>query len=268
VTGVFAAAAILFLAVTGMPWSAFWGQQFGRLASTWGLGTPPYVWGGTPQSQAPLADLPAVPWSASHSPLPSSTASHHEGHAEPSLPALPHAAVPAASIGLRGALQRLTELGIPAGTPVRLPAGAQGVYSAMHVPDDVRQVRIVHLDRYSGAALADIRHSDYGALAKVTEWGISIHTGRQFGWPNQLVMLAGCLAIVALAVSAAVMWWKRRPRGRLAAPPRRVGDRAAVGAIMVAVLLGLLYPLLGASMLVALAIDLLVPMGWIHRYAL
>jgi uncharacterized iron-regulated membrane protein len=64
------------------------------------------------------------------------------------------------------------------------------------------------------------------------------------------------------------MWWKRRPHGRLAAPPRRPGDRAAAGAITVAVLLGLLYPLLGASMLVALVIDVLVPAGWRRRFGL
>ncbi|WP_240668445.1 PepSY-associated TM helix domain-containing protein [Piscinibacter defluvii] len=268
VTGVFAAAALLFLAVTGLPWSAFWGEQFGRLASRWGLGTPAYLWGGTPQSQAPLADLAALPWSASHAPLPSSAAPHHEGHASPAAPEAVPARIEAASIGLNRALQRLAELGLPAGTPLRLPEGPRGVYSAAHFPDDVRAVRVVHLDRYSGAVLADIGYADYGALGKATEWGISIHTGRQFGAINQLVMLAGCGAIVALAVSAAVMWWKRRPQGRLAAPPRRDGDRAAAGAIGVAVLLGLLYPLLGASMLAALALDRLVPARWRERYGL
>jgi uncharacterized iron-regulated membrane protein len=138
----------------------------------------------------------------------------------------------------------------------------------MRFPDDVRDVRVVHLDRYSGSVLADIRYDDYGIAGRATEWGISIHTGRQFGWINQFVMLAGCLSIVALAVSAAVMWWKRRPHGRLAAPPRHAGDRAAAGAIAVAVLLGLIYPLLGASMLVALAVDALVPAGWRLRLGL
>jgi uncharacterized iron-regulated membrane protein len=118
------------------------------------------------------------------------------------------------------------------------------------------------------AVLADVGYKDYGAVGRLTEWGISIHTGRQCGWANQIVMLSGCLSIVLLAVSAAVMWWKRRPRGRLAAPPRRAADRAATGAIAVALLLGLLYPLLGASMLVALAVDALLPARWRQRYGL
>ena len=277
VTGSVAAVVILFLAVTGMPWSAFWGEQFGRLATRWGMGTPAYVWGGTPQSQAPLADdLTAVPWTASHTPLPASGApasaapdpAGHAGHAmhAPVQPMAPSLA--AATIGVNRALQRLAELGVPAGTPLRLPNGPQGVYSAVRFTDDVRQVRVVHLDRYSGAVLADIGYQDYGVLGRATEWGISLHTGRQFGLLNQLVMLVGCLAIVVLAVSAWVMWWKRRPRGMLAAPPRRDGDRVARGAVIVAVLLGLLYPLLGASMLVAGLVDAVVSVRWRQRVGL
>ncbi|WAC73094.1 PepSY domain-containing protein [Roseateles sp. SL47] len=284
VTGCVAAAAILFLAVTGMPWSAFWGEQFGRLTSTWGVGTPRYVWGGAPPSTLPLAGLPEVPWSSSQAALPRSTSGGHEGHEHhegheahqgqeqqvpvAAPPASAGAAGAARSLNLDQALQIFARMGLPAGTPVRLPSGPQGVYSAMRFPDDVRDVRVVHLDRYSGAVLADIGLKDYGAAGRLTEWGISLHTGRQFGLLNQLLMLAGCLSIVVLAVSSVVMWWKRRPRGRLAAPPRRAGDQAAVGAVVVAALLGLLYPLLGASMLVALLVDTLLPGRWRQRFGL
>jgi uncharacterized iron-regulated membrane protein len=264
VTGIVAAAAIVFLAATGMPWSAFWGEQFGRLATAWGVGVPQYLWGPTPQSDAPrLGGLQAVPWTALQTPLPQSgsRASHHDEQ-----PASAAAAV--GDLGLNEALRVFAQEGVPIGTPVRLPDGPRGVYTAMRFPDDVRDVRVVHLDRYSGAVLADIGYAQYGVVGRVTEWGISLHTGRQFGWANLLVMLAGCLAIVALALSAAVMWWKRRPPGHVAAPPRRAGDRAATGAIAVAALLSLIYPLLGASMLVALMVDVLVPAGWRRRFGL
>ena len=46
------------------------------------------------------------------------------------------------------------------------------------------------------------------------------------------------------------------------------GDRAALGAIAVAVLLGVLYPMLGASMVIALIIDSLVPQRWHERFGL
>jgi uncharacterized iron-regulated membrane protein len=126
----------------------------------------------------------------------------------------------------------------------------------------------VHLDRYSGAVLADVGYRDYGVAGRLTEWGVNLHTGVQFGWINKLVMLAGCLAIVALATSAAVMWWKRRPRGCLAAPSRLPDDRVGLGVIAAAVVLGLLYPLLGASMLVATLVDVAVPQRWRERFGL
>ena len=266
VTGVGAAAAIVFLAVTGMPWSAFWGQQFSRLTNDWGIGLPKYVWGAAPESSPPLDTLGAVPWTLSQAPVPPS-ADHaaHLGHGREATTAAPPSAP---SIGLNEALRRFDRLGLPRGTPIGLPDGPRGVYSAMRFPDDATAERVVHLDRYSGAVLADLGYRDYGVAGRLTEWGISLHTGRQFGALNQLVMLAGCLAIVMLAVSSAVMWWKRRPRGRLAAPPRRAGDAAARGAVALAVLLGLLYPLLGASMLAALLIDALVPQRWHERFGL
>lgn len=265
VTGITAAAAILFLAATGMPWSAFWGQQFGRLTNEWGVGLPKYLWA-APESAPPLSALGNVPWTLTHAAMPQS--SSHAGHGAAS--ALVSGAVVAGtpSFGLNDALRTFARMGLPSGTPVSLPMGAKGVYTAMLFPDDVRSQRVVHLDRYSGAVLVDVGYPDYGAAGRAVEWGIGLHTGRQFGLINQLVMLAGCLSILALAISAVVMWWKRRPRGRLAAPPRRPGDRAALGAITVAALLGLLYPLLGASMLVAMAIDTLVPRRWHERFGL
>jgi uncharacterized iron-regulated membrane protein len=277
VIGVFAAAVIVFLAVTGMPWSAFWGQQFGRLAGELGIGLPKYLWGPGPSSAlpatategtAPLEGLNAVPWTLERVPLPQSGVAsavpesekhdahgHDHGHQKPAAVADTEVA---ASIGLNAALRIFAQQGMPAGTPVRLPSGPQGVYTAMSFPADVRGERVLHLDRYTGDVLVDVGYKDYGIAGRVTEWGIALHTGRQFGELNRLLMLAGCLSIVALVVTGLTMWWKRRPRGQLAAPQRRPGDRATRGAVVTAALLGLFYPLLGLSMIAALLIDTLV----------
>jgi uncharacterized iron-regulated membrane protein len=265
----------VFLAVTGMPWSAFWGQQFSRISGELGIGLPKYLWGPGPSSTlpatsptAPLEGLNAVPWTLERVPLPQSGVAsaapesethdahgHDHGHQKPAAAADTRVA---ASIGLNAALRIFAQQGLPTGTPVRLPSGPQGVYTALSFPADVRGERVLHLDRYTGAVLADVGYKDYGIAGRVTEWGIALHTGRQFGELNRLLMLAACLAIVALAVTGLTMWWKRRPRGQLAAPQRRPGDRATRGAVAVAVLLGLLYPLLGLSMIAALLIDTLI----------
>ena len=243
---------------------------------------PKFLWG-KPASTPPLSSLGDTPWTLVQAPLPEST--DHSGH-DAATPAA-HAAHAAHSgakhgessasgagsatvvpFGLNQALRVFERQGLPRGTPVSLPVGPKGVYTAMSMPDDVMQQRVVHLDRYTGQVLADVGYRDYGVAGRAVEWGIQLHTGRQFGWLNQLVMLAGCLSIVVLAVSAVVMWWKRRPHGRIAAPPRRAGDRAALGAIVVAGALGTLYPLLGASMLAALVLDAMVPRRWHERFGL
>jgi uncharacterized iron-regulated membrane protein len=279
VTGAMAAVAILFLAVTGMPWSAYWGKQFGRLTNDWGVGLPKHLWG-KPASTPPLSSLGDTPWTLTQAPLPESdshaghdTGGASDGHAALAetghgRPAVLGSGQAAGTFGLNQALRRFEARGLPPGTPVSLPIGPKGVYTAMSMPDDVMQQRVVHLDRYTGQVLADVGYRDYGVAGRAVEWGIQLHTGRQFGWLNQLVMLAGCLSIVGLAVSAVVMWWKRRPHGRVAAPPRRAGDRAAIGAIIVAAALGTLYPLLGASMIAALVLDAMVPRRWHERFGL
>jgi uncharacterized iron-regulated membrane protein len=251
VTGIVGAGAVLFLAVTGMPWSAFWGKEFNAYASAWGLGMPTAVWGAAPQSAMPASHHMELPWTLSQATLPES------------MP--PHTAQP---IGLDAAIRAFDRLQLEPGYSVTLPIDAQGVYSAMLFPDDATRERVIHLDQYSGEPLIDIGYGDYGRVAKITEWGIAVHSGRQYGAANQFAMLAGCIAIALLSVSAIAMWWKRRPAGRLAAPQRQDGDRVARSAIAIGATLGAVYPLLGASMLVALLIDLLVPRLWKARFRL
>lgn len=269
ITGVLAAAAILFLAVTGMPWSTFWGKQFGRLTNEWGIGLPQYLFGPAPPSSPPLASLGEGPWTLTQATMPASEPhAQHDAGQESKGAAEPRGMAAGPSIGLNEALRIFMREGMPAGVPVSLPIGPRGAYTAMLFPDDARAQRVVHLDRYSGAVLADVGYDDYGVAGRMVEWGVNLHTGRQFGLINQLVMLCACLSILGLAATAVVMWWKRRPHGRLAAPPRRNGDRVALSALAVAALLGLLYPLLGASMLVACLVDTLVPRRWHERFGL
>jgi uncharacterized iron-regulated membrane protein len=53
-------------------------------------------------------------------------------------------------------------------------------------------------------------------------------------------------------------WWRRRPAGELAAPPGTPGFAPGTAATAAAVALGLFFPLAGATMIIALAIDTLV----------
>lgn len=250
VTGVFVAAILLFLASTGMTWTGFWGDRMGRLADATGLGMPASVSPATFASEALAATLPGS-WTMNRSAAPTSAV------ASP-------APVP---LTLTAVTRLAKTLGMPAGYIVRLPTDPTGVYTLQVSPKAATDQRVVHLDQYSGRVLADVRYADYGPVSKGVEWAIATHMGGQYGRANQLILFAGCLGIITLSIAAAVMWWKRRPSDRLAAPP--APSPGAVSAFAVfALAVGTLFPLLGLSILAAFAVDRLAPAALKLKYDL
>ena len=254
VTGAFAAAVVLFLALTGMPWSMFWGDHVQKWATDANLNMP-----APPADVIPSWMLTATMPGMNHSPHADDGAAPgaDEAVASPLPWALerapaPHSHAPGADIGLDAAIARFDALGLPRPFNVQPPDGPRGAYVGSYTPDQATRERTIYLDP-AGSVLADVGYADYGVAAKAIEWGIMVHQGQQYGPANRYLMLAGCVAIVVLAISAATMWWKRRPKGRLAAPEAERRSLLLVG-VLVAVP-AVIFPLVGTSLLVALAGD-------------
>ncbi|MFP6849820.1 MAG: PepSY domain-containing protein [Pseudomonas sp.] len=253
VTGFWGSAALLFMLLTGMTWTGYWGAQF---AGAWNH-FPAAMWDDVPQSGKLTGSLNSssqqtVAWAVETTPLPASDPhAAHLGHASPSAPA-----------GAGGLLQQVVdsaaERGVQPGYSITLPKGEQGVYTVALFASDPHNDATLHLDQYSGAVLADVRWQDYGLVAKAVESGVMIHEGRMFGLINQLLMALVCLLILFSAVSGLVIWWKRRPAGRFGVPPLRHDLPRWKTAIGVMLLLGALFPLVGASLLLVWALDWLL----------
>ncbi|MEK1897612.1 MAG: PepSY domain-containing protein [Rhizobium sp.] len=240
VTGIFVGFFIIFLAITGMPWSGVWGGKVNEWANGNNFGYPAGVRVAVPMSGEHLDHVAKTPWSLERAQVPQSAAgnAHHSQ-----------------TIGLDDAVAIFDRLGLHRGYAVNIPNTADGVFSGSVYPDDLSQQRVVHLDQYSGKPLIDMSYADYGPLGKWLEWGINTHLGQQFGLANQLVLLAACLAVILLAVFAAVMWWKRRPAGSLGVPPMPVDRRVLRGVIAILAVGGIVFPLVGLSLIVMLAAD-------------
>ncbi len=238
VTGFLAGAGLFFLAATGLPWSILWGDQFRAVSNRAGLGQPNELWAGVPVSTVPMgAVLDQTGWALEAAPLPRSRG--RDG-------------VP---IGIDRAAEILAGLGMPAGYELALPEGPTGVYAAAAYPRDVTRQRMISLDQYTGRPLVNVRFGDIGVVGRGIQYGIGLHKGEVAGRVNQLLMLAFCLATILLAVTAAVMWWKRRPRGRLGVPAWP-DDRRAVGAVTgLVVAMGIVFPLTGLAILAMIALD-------------
>lgn len=245
VTGLFAGAVIVFLAVTGMPWSAVWGKEVRKFTTEAGWGRPAVPTDAAASGHDPAhaghgPDASALPWALQETEMHSS----HHGHST--------------VLSLDDAVARFDDAGLKRPYTLAIPADPAKAWTASSMPDQVEQMRAVYLDSADGSVIADIGYGQFGPAAKAIEWGISFHQGKQYGLGNKLLMLAGCVAIWLLGVSALTMWWKRRPKGRLAAPPRPASRGAYIGLAAVIVPIAIIYPLVGASLIAALLIDLVI----------
>ncbi|MEO4049160.1 PepSY domain-containing protein [Pseudomonas sp. CAU 1711] len=249
VSGFWGSAVLLFMLLTGMTWTGFWGAQF---AGAWNH-FPAAMWDAVPQSAEQARSLNSaavqtVAWAVETSPMPQSDphAAHNGQAAAMAAPG---------RIGLQQVVDTASRLGVRPGYSISLPKDEKGVFTVALFADDPRHDATLHLDQYSGRVLADIRWADYGLVARTVEAGVVLHEGKLFGLANQLIMLLVCLLILLGSVSGLLMWWQRRPRGGLGVPPLRHDLPLWKGGVAIMCGLGLLFPLVGASLLLALALD-------------
>ena len=235
VTGLYAGGVIAFLAVTGMPWSAVWGDRVLGLIRDTGLGRPPAPAAASPWLHAEHADAPAaVGWTMAGAAL------HGGPRSGP------------------GALTRVLDTAQAAGMArpftVTLPADPALAYTVARETRQVEDARTLYIGA-DGGLRGDIRYDQFGVGARAFEWGVAVHQGTQYGWLNRYLMLAGCIAVWLLAISALMMWWRRRPKGRLGAPVAPPGPRVRAAVLGIVLPLAIFYPMTGASLIVALALD-------------
>ena len=130
-------------------------------------------------------------------------------------------------------------------------------------PTDVDAASV---DPATGTVVDQVRFADYPVMAKLARWGVDLHMGA-WGLLNQLLLLALALGLTCSVVWGYRMWWQRRPdlsrglgvgrpypRGSLRGAPHGASVLLALAVLAV----GWALPLLGASLLAFLTLDLLL----------
>lgn len=256
--GAWVAALVVFLILTGLPWAGVWGDLLRAGTQQLGIGYPDeHRHHGTAAAKPAMSQAQAVgetPWTLRDAPMPASTAHAAHAHHRSAHDAVGTAGARPADIGIDAVTRILARHGLRGDYRLSLPQAEDGVYTAVVYPDRPQGQRSVNIDRYRGAVVGDTGFADYGWAAQAVELGVQLHMGNYFGRANQLVMLLPCIGIVALSFSGAWMWWRRRPRGRLGAPAAPSPARLRT-IVWIALGCGLLFPLLGASMLLVYALD-------------
>ena len=260
VGGVAVGGVLLFLALTGMPWSGVWGAWVNQWANGAHWGYPAGLRVQLPMSGQRLADHTDTNWSLAQARLPQSTPTgEHAGHAAapgaaPQAPGQDEGHLPP-MLGLDPIWTRVQALDLAPGLSLSAPVGPRGVWTASVYPADLSRQRVVHLDAYSGEVLLDMAWRDYGPAGRWMEWGINVHLGQEWGWANRWGLLLVCGVVALLCLAAPLMWWQRRPAGQLGVP--RLRATSPLYWRMLACLLPgcLLFPLAGGALLAVLLVD-------------
>lgn len=251
--GIWIAVILLFFLVSGMAWTGVWG---GKLVQAWST-FPAEKWDAVPLSDERHASMNhgsthEVPWTLEQTLMPESGST---------------AGITGLPMGTPVVLDSVYALGRALGFSGRFqiqpPADAKGVWtlsrdSASYDSTTPTADRTVHIDQYMGNILADVTYADYPVLGKAMAVGIALHEG-QLGWWNVALNALFCLSVVTLCVTGVVMWWKRRPAGELAAPRYPRDYRLTLGVAIIAIAVGLAFPLGGLAIFAFATVDFFLP---------
>ena len=102
--------------------------------------------------------------------------------------------------------------------------------------------------------LSRIEFADRHPVRRAVSHGISLHEGVLFGWFNQLLGLLTAVAIIVLSTFGLLIWWLRRPKGQVSAPPKVTGT-VPLPLILLILVMGLLLPASGISFIVVSVLD-------------
>lgn len=122
-------------------------------------------------------------------------------------------------------------------------------------PSQTQASRTVYVDQFSGNVLGESSFDGWGAIQKVTDLGVQVHMGTQYGLADRIVMSLGCVLLLWSCVSGTTMWLRRRRRGTLGTPRRPTPTHLPVGLLVAFAVLTVVYPLWGASCWLVLAFD-------------
>lgn len=231
--GVWAAAGFFFLSATGLTWSAYAGANIDELRTSLGQATP------------------SVSASAGGDHAAHGAAAGTGGSAE-------H------GVGLDKVLAAARAEGL--GDPVEIvpPADASSAYLVKQVQRSwPTKQDSAAIDPSSGEVIDVLRFADYPVLAKLTRWGIDLHTGVLFGPVNQIALMLLALSLILLIVWGYRMWWQRGRGSAFGRPvPRgawqQVPPQILVPLVAVVAVLGYFVPLFGISLAAFIVVDVVL----------
>ncbi len=257
ILGIIIAIPVFILVLTGLPWSGFMGSKIAGLMETNGnLGQSEL------SINPPKSDLNELPWATRKNKQPASSEkssnSHHGGMAMPQTN-LDH------QISIDKVVTNAQKSGIKKPFSIVYPSDKHGTFIVSNTSNsgvtglDVSPYdeKTLYFDQYSGKKLGTIKYDDYGIIAKWFTWGIPLHEGHLFGILNKIINLLVCIALL-VAIGMGFVSWIKRTKNTSVKLPHRVKKPASLSLVIFLVILGLLMPLFGLSLILVIIIELIL----------
>jgi uncharacterized iron-regulated membrane protein len=248
VSGLWISFFALFLLITALPWTMVWGESFKYVRS---IGEKVLIhqdWTTGPASEQAQRkenfEKAAPARSEEHG-------EHAEHHA--------HGGAATTGAGFDKIAAAAAPLGLAEPVIASPPTAEQPNWVVKSSTQNRPLRRSVEFDPASFETVRETGFATSPLVDRIFGIGIAAHEGQLFGWFNQLLGLLAVIGYLLLVVSSVVLWWRRRPRGALGAPPAFSPEpRLAPLIVGLIALLGLFLPTLGLSLLAVLAAEQVV----------
>ena len=250
-TGVWVSAFALFLILTGLPWANGWGAYFKSIRRMTGTAALHQDW--TTGRDSELAVRAALNNNSLNT-MAGMTDMPGMDQADQVERTMRHPSADAYS-----AFDRLVPLAASLGLapPVKiLPAGTLGGVWTIKSDSQNRTLRdVVQADPQTGTVVGRQNFNQTMLIDRIVGVGIATHEGQLFGGINQLLGLLTALGLVALCVSAVILWWRRRHVGVLGAPVPLGRPRWSFALMAAVIALAIYLPELGISLVFTVLVE-------------
>ncbi|MFA5964882.1 MAG: PepSY domain-containing protein [Sphingomonas sp.] len=228
----------LGLILTGLPWAKGWGSYLIEVRTLTGTTRGPVDWtiGGKAPAAAP---------------------DEHAGHRGMAMAPV---AIPPG--GLARVIATARPFAVAPPVLIAPPKVAGGPWSVTSDAANRPLRSELKVDGATGRLLSRTGFAQRHWIDRLIGYGIAVHEGALLGVANQVVGTLTALFLVMLAISGAVMWWRRRPDGTLGAPRPLSRPRFGPALVALIVALALYMPMFGASLLVVLLVEASLLRRW------
>ncbi|WP_107839419.1 PepSY-associated TM helix domain-containing protein [Metasolibacillus meyeri] len=257
ILGVIITIPMIAIIFTGLPWSAFMGNIIYTAAQqNPSIGIPEL------KQNPPSSDINEIPWATRKNEMP--TSQNHSGHAGHGGHATVTDYTNDYALSVSELMEHIENENISKPYSIILPSSEEGVFIVakgsntgvtgldVHPKEEVTN----YFDQYNGSLISSVSYEEYGILGKWFTWGIPLHEGHLFGWPNKIINLLVCLAFLYLMYLGFKTWLWRRQKGLISAPP--MAKEISIPFCIFMIVLGIIMPLFGISLILVVLIELVI----------